>query len=64
VFAGAGWDPKSGKSMDLDLAAFLLIDGKLNGKGNFVFFGNKTSACGSTASRGDNLTVTEMVTMK
>ena len=57
VFAGAGWDVKTeGKSMDLDLAAFLLSSGALTGKGNFVYFGNKTSACGSVASRGDNLT--------
>lgn len=58
VFAGAGWDmKKEGATMDLDLAAFLLdADNKLNGSGNFVYFGHKTSACGSVASRGDNLT--------
>ena len=58
VFAGAGWDmKKEGASMDLDLAAFLLdANGKLNGKGNFVYFGHKESACKSVASRGDNLT--------
>jgi tellurium resistance protein TerD len=57
VFAGAGWDPKQGKTMDLDLAAFLLdANGKLPGKGGFVYFGSKVSACGSVASRGDNLT--------
>jgi stress response protein SCP2 len=42
-----------GKTMDLDLAAFLLDSNeKLNGKGNFVYFGNKASACGSVASQG------------
>lgn len=58
VFAGAGWDAKQeGKSMDLDLAAFLLdANGKVSGKGYFVYYGNKVSACGSVASRGDNLT--------
>jgi tellurium resistance protein TerD len=58
VFAGAGWDmKKEGASMDLDLAAFLLdANGKLNGKGNFVYFGHKVSDCKSVASRGDNLT--------
>lgn len=58
VFAGAGWDmKKEGASMDLDLAAFLLnTDGKLSGSGNFVYYGHKTSACSSVASRGDNLT--------
>lgn len=58
VFAGAGWDMKNeGASMDLDLAAFMLdSNNQLQGKGNFVYFGNKTSADGSTASRGDNLT--------
>ncbi len=56
VFAGAGWDVKNeGKTMDLDLAAFLLSNGTLKGKGNFVYFGSKTSACGSVSSRGDNL---------
>lgn len=57
VFAGAGWDvKKDGPEMDLDLAAFLLdSNGKLAG-GNFVFYNNKTSACGSVASTGDNLT--------
>ena len=58
VFAGAGWDmKKEGATMDLDLAAFLLsADCELKGKGNFVYFGHKTSECGSVASRGDNLT--------
>ena len=43
--------------MDLDLAAFLLdTNEKLDGKGNFVYFGNKASACGSVASQGDNMT--------
>src|SRR4051794_19772457 len=58
VFAGAGWDmKKNGPTMDLNLAAFLLdANGKLKGSGNFVYFGHKTSACGSVASRGDNLT--------
>ena len=54
AFAGAGRDVKNGgKTMDLDLAAFLLDSNeKLNGKGNFVYFGNKASACGSVASQG------------
>lgn len=58
VFAGAGWDmKKEGATMDLDLAAFLLdANSKLSGKGDFVYFGHKASACGSVASRGDNLT--------
>lgn len=59
VFAGAAWDMKEeGSTMDLDLSAFLLSNGTLkNGsKGRFVYFGHKTSDCGSVASRGDNLT--------
>lgn len=58
IFVGAGWDmKKEGVSMDLDLAAFLLdSNDQLHGKGSFVYFGNKASADGSTASRGDNLT--------
>lgn len=57
VAAAAGWDVKAnGPSMDLDLAAFLLVNGKVRGKGDFVYFAAKTSGDGSTASRGDNLT--------
>lgn len=57
VAAAAGWDVKAnGPTMDLDLAAFLLVNGKVRGKGDFVYFGSKKSACGSVASRGDNLT--------
>lgn len=58
VFAGAGWDmKKAGATMDLDLAAFMLdTNGKLSGKGYFVYFSNKASVCGSVASQGDNLT--------
>lgn len=58
VYAGAGWDVKSGgASMDLDLVAFLVDEnGKLKSDKNFVYFNNKKSPCGSVASRGDNLT--------
>lgn len=58
LFVGAGWDAKKGgATMDLDLAAFML-DGhnRLPGKGYFVYYNNQKSACGSVASRGDNLT--------
>lgn len=58
VFAGAGWDVKNGgPTMDLDLCAFLVDEnGKMSDQKNFVYFNNKTSPCGSVASRGDNLT--------
>lgn len=59
VYAGAAWDMKEeGSTMDLDLSAFLLCNGKLrNGsKDNVVYFNHKVSGCGSVASRGDNLT--------
>lgn len=58
VFAGAGWDVKTGgPTMDLDLCAFLVnADNKLESAQNFVYFNNKKSPCGSVASRGDNLT--------
>lgn len=58
VFAGAGWDVKTGgPTMDLDLVAFLVdVNGKLTNDNNFVYFNNKKSGCGSVASRGDNLT--------
>ncbi len=56
VAVGAGWDvAEGGPAMDLDLAAFLLKSGKAD-NGGFVYFNNKTSACGSVSSRGDNLT--------
>ncbi len=58
VYAGAGWDVKSGgPTMDLDLVAFLVdANGKLSNEKNFIYFNNKKSPCGSVASRGDNLT--------
>lgn len=58
LYAGAGWDVKSGgPSMDVDLCAFLLDENnKLQDNKNFVYFNNKTSMCGSVKSRGDNLT--------
>lgn len=57
VTAGAGWDvAANGPSMDLDLVAFMLTQGKLAKDQNFIYFGNKTSPCGSVASSGDNLT--------
>lgn len=57
VAAGAGWDvAEGGPEMDLDLAAFLLENGQAQGAGDFVYFNNKKSKCGSVESRGDNRT--------
>lgn len=58
LFAGAGWDVKSGgPTMDLDLCAFMVDEnGKMVDTKNFIYFNNKKSPCGSVASRGDNLT--------
>lgn len=59
VAAACGWDVNldGGASMDFDLAAYHLdASGKIANSANVCYFGNKTTADGSTASRGDNLT--------
>lgn len=59
AFLGLGWDTNSGSgaAFDLDASVFMLnASGKLEKEGNFVYFKNLASPCGSITHRGDNLT--------
>ena len=60
ILIGLGWDTNKydgGSAFDLDAAAFLLgANGKVNGDGDFIFYGNLKHASGSTEHLGDNLT--------
>ncbi|MGD1524606.1 TerD family protein [Vibrio owensii] len=59
ILLGLGWDTRltDGAAFDLDSSVLMLDDsGKAIGEGGFVFYGNKTSACGSIQHSGDNLT--------
>lgn len=71
IMVGLGWDPvkKSGggllggllgggaPNIDCDASVYLLnANGKLDKNKNLVYFGNKTSPCGSVQHSGDNLT--------
>lgn len=56
---GLGWDARAtaGADFDLDASAFLLNDqGKCRSNGDFVFYNQQKSACGSVESTGDNRT--------
>lgn len=56
---GLGWDARAtdGAEFDLDASVFMLGDnGKVLSDGNFIFFNQKTSPCGSVEHQGDNLT--------
>jgi len=56
---GLGWDVRKTDGVDFDLdASLLMLDAsdKAIGQGGFVFYNNRTSACGSTVHLGDNLT--------
>lgn len=64
VHIGAGWDLSRGKgSYDLDLIVLMLksakekvIAAQSNGKAGVIYFGDKTSACGSIKLDKDNRT--------
>ena len=59
VDLGLGWNPRAtdGKAFDLDAVAFLTgEDGKVRLDGEFIFFNQKTSPCGSVNHKGDNRT--------
>lgn len=59
VDLGLGWNPRAtdGKAFDLDAVAFLTgEDGKVRLDGEFIFFNQKTSPCGSVTHNGDNRT--------
>lgn len=72
IMVGLGWDPirqpqkkgffgsllgSSGPDMDCDASVFMLRDGdKMAGKDGLIYYGHKTSKCGSVHHTGDNLT--------
>lgn len=59
IIVGLGWDPRAtdGEEFDLDASAFLLTNaGKVRSEGDFVFYNQMTSACGSVKHSGDNRT--------
>ncbi len=59
IAIGLGWDARvtDGKPFDADASAFMLTDaGKTRSEGDFVFYGNKKSACGAVEHMGDNTT--------
>lgn len=59
IVIGLGWDPRGtdGQEFDLDASAFLLADnGKVRLDGDFIFYNQMTSTCGSVIHTGDNRT--------
>ena len=59
VDLGLGWNPRAtdGKAFDLDAVAFLTGEnGKVRLDGEFIFFNQKVSPCGSVVHNGDNRT--------
>lgn len=57
VLLGLGWDVKKTDGADFDLdASILMLDAndKSIGENSFIFYNNKTSACGSVVHQGDN----------
>ena len=59
VDLGLGWNPRAtdGKAFDLDAVAFLTgEDGKVRLDGEFIFYNQKVSPCGSVTHNGDNRT--------
>ncbi|KQN55021.1 chemical-damaging agent resistance protein C [Erwinia sp. E602] len=59
AMAGLGWDSRvtDGQAFDLDASVFMVgDDGKVLSDSSFIFFNNKTSACGSVEHQGDNRT--------
>ena len=59
IIIGLGWDarPTDGQDFDLDASAFMLKnDGKVRSDGDFIFYNQLRSTCGSIEHTGDNLT--------
>ncbi|HHP5493063.1 TPA: TerD family protein [Aeromonas veronii] len=59
VMAGLGWDQRvtDGSAFDLDASVFMVGEnGKVLSDANFIFYGQKTSPCGSVEHQGDNRT--------
>jgi len=59
LMLGLGWDSRvtDGAAFDADVSVLMLDSaGKAIGEQGFVFYGSKTSACGSVIHNGDNTT--------
>lgn len=60
VIVGCGWDAHTSQThpnFDLDVACALLDSNrKMKQKGDFIYYGNLNSQCGSITHTGDNLT--------
>lgn len=59
VMTGLGWDQRvtDGSAFDLDASVFMVGEnGKVLSDANFIFYGKKTSPCGSVEHQGDNRT--------
>nr|WP_288842672.1 TerD family protein [uncultured Deefgea sp.] len=59
ILVGLGWDARAsdGLDFDLDATAFLLGEnGKVRGDGDFIFYNQLVSTCGSVEHTGDNRT--------
>jgi len=56
---GLGWDPRAtdGAAFDLDASVFMAAGtGKVRSDGDFIFYNQSKSACGSVEHMGDNTT--------
>ncbi|MGY8869181.1 MAG: TerD family protein [Pseudomonadales bacterium] len=59
MLLGLGWDSRAsdGADFDLDASVFMVgADGKVRVDGDFIFYNNLKSACGSVEHTGDNTT--------
>ncbi len=59
ILVGLGWDARTtdGVDFDLDASCFMLKEGdKVRLDGDFIFYNNLKSSCGSVEHTGDNLT--------
>lgn len=59
IIVGLGWDARAtdGADFDLDASAFMLKEnGKVRTDGDFIFYNQMRSACGSVEHLGDNRT--------
>ena len=59
MLLGLGWDSRAsdGTDFDLDASVFMVgADGKVRVDGDFIFYNNLKSACGSVEHTGDNKT--------
>lgn len=56
VIVGLGWQPnEDGKfDFDLDASAFMLTQDRVRSDDRFIFYGQRTSVCGSVQHAGDN----------